>query len=125
VDGTLDFVGVLAGLLILVLLVLAVWFYRKASQLQLQLNDLSFSKSSQSVKYGKLTEQWIPFSEKFPLDPNRFRFLGNPIDGVVFADDKIVFCEFKTASSQLNENQQRIKKLVQAQKVEWLEFKIR
>jgi predicted Holliday junction resolvase-like endonuclease len=46
-------------------------------------------------------------------------------DGVAFLDDKVVFCEFKTASSTLNENQKRIKRLVSDRKVEWLELKIR
>jgi predicted Holliday junction resolvase-like endonuclease len=121
----LDFAFLLLAALAGVLLVLVAWLFSKASALQRQLNELAFSKSSQSVKYGKLTEQWIPFSDKFPFDSNRFRFLGNPVDGVAFLDDKVVFCEFKTASSTLNENQKRIKRLVSDRKVEWLELKIR
>lgn len=109
----------------LVILVLLVWLYRKAVFLQRELSDLRFSKDSQSVKYGKLTEQWIPFSEKFPYSKEKFRFLGNPIDGLVFDEDKIVFCEFKTASSQLNENQKRVRSLVEQKKVEWFEFKVK
>jgi predicted Holliday junction resolvase-like endonuclease len=121
----LDFAFLLLAALAGVLLVLVAWLFSKASALQRQLNELAFSKSSQYVKYGKLTEQWIPFSDKFPFDSNRFRFLGNPVDGVAFLDDKVVFCEFKTASSTLNENQKRIKRLVSDRKVEWLELKIR
>ncbi|MDO8625030.1 MAG: Holliday junction resolvase-like protein [Candidatus Diapherotrites archaeon] len=108
-----------------VLFVLVVWLFSKANALQRRLDELAFSKSSQSVKYGKLTEQWIPFSDKFPFDANKFRFLGNPIDGVAFLDDRVVFCEFKTASSTLSETQKRIKKLVLDKKVEWTELKIR
>ncbi|MBS3062532.1 MAG: endonuclease [Candidatus Diapherotrites archaeon] len=92
---------------------------------QSELAELSFSKSSQSVKYGKLTEQWIPFTKDFPYSPEQFRFIGTPIDGLVFADDKIVFCEFKAASSQLSDKQKRVKELVEAKAVDWLEYRIK
>ena len=109
----------------LLLLLVCVLLYRTFRRLSLELQELRFSKGSQSVKYGKLTEQWIPFSKDFPFSQEKFRFLGNPIDGLVFEENKIVFCEFKTASSQLNENQKKIRDLVQNKNVEWLEFKIR
>ena len=87
-------------------------------------DDLLFDKRSQSVKYGQLTEQWIPFSDKFPFDSQNFRFIGKPVDGVCFEDDKIVFVEFKTNKSQLNESQKRIKDLVKEKKIDWFELRI-
>lgn len=110
--------------LAVVLLIFLLLIWRKNSELSQALDALSFSKSSQSVKYGKMAEHFIPFSQKFPYSPNQFRFIGNPIDGVVFDDQKIVFVEFKTASSQLNDNQKQVKKLVEDKKVEWLEFRM-
>lgn len=121
----MDFLVLFWFVCTLVLVFLVVLLYKKAVFLHNELRDLQFNKDSQSVKYGKLTEQWIAFSDRFPYDPQRFRFVGNPIDGLVFEDEKIVFCEFKTASSQLNENQKRVKRLVENKKVEWLEFKIK
>ena len=121
----MDFLFLLLGCLCVVLAILAYWLYSKSSSLSRRLIDLEFSKSSQSVKYGKLTEQWIPFSDRFPFDAQKFRFIGSPIDGIAFDDEKIVFVEFKTASSQLNDNQKRVKKLVQEKKVDWLEFRIK
>ena len=109
------------SVLLALLLVLAV---KKNKELSDGLESLSFSKSSQSVKYGKMAEHFIPFSQKFPYAPGQFRFIGNPVDGVVFDDKKIVFVEFKTASSQLNDNQKKVKKLVEDKKVEWLEFRM-
>lgn len=93
--------------------------------LRRELSELRFQKSSQSVKYGKLTEQWIPFSEQFPYPAEKFRFLGEPIDGIVFEDDEIVLCEFKASNSKLNEKQRRIKELVEKKRVKWLEFNTR
>jgi len=97
---------------------------RKIGSLRHALEDISFRKGSQSVKYGKLTEQWIPFSEKFPFPSENFRFLGNPIDGIAFNEDKIVFCEFKTHTAGLSPKQKMIKELVENKKTEWLEFRI-
>ena len=112
-------------LLLSVALFLALLFLiKKVFSLREELEDLRFRKSSQAVKYGKLTEQFIPFVESFPYNPEKFRFLGNPIDGVVFGEEEIVFCEFKTATSGLNQNQRRIKQLVNDKRVKWLEFRI-
>ena len=81
-------------------------------------------KASISVKYGKFMEHYIPWiRELFPYKPERFRFIGNPIDGILFDDDKIVFMEFKTGKSSLNNFQKKIKSLVQNKKVEWKEVR--
>ncbi len=121
----MDFAVVLLVALVILLGVIVFWLFSRLSVLQRKLSDLEFSKSSQSVKYGKLTEQWIPFSDKFPFDSQKFRFLGSPIDGVAFDENKVVFVEFKTASSQLNETQKKIKQLVQDKKVDWFELRVK
>ncbi len=120
----LDFLVLTLIALSSVLFLVLLWLYQKNRALSLSMAELSFAKASQSVKYGKLTEHWIPFSKDFPYSASRFRFVGNPIDGLVFDDQKIVFVEFKTASSQLNDNQKKVKNLVQDKKVEWLEFRV-
>ena len=112
-------------MLSIALFLAALFLIKKVFSLKDEIADLRFSKSSQSVKYGKLTEQFIPFIEDFPFNPERFKFLGNPIDGVLFDDDLIVFCEFKTGNSALNQVQRRIKQLVEEKKVKWFEFKLR
>ena len=115
---------ILLGLLIVFFLAL-IFLINKVFSLRERIKDLKFEKSSQSVKYGKLTEQFIPFAETFPFNPEKFRFLGNPIDGIVFLENEIIFCEFKTGSSQLSQKQRQIKQLVNEKKVKWFEFGIR
>ncbi len=118
----------LVTILLVVIFLLAIilfLFYRKASGLEQQLEELSFQKASQSVKYGKITEQFVPFLDDLPFSSENFRFLGSPIDGVAFEPDSIVFCEFKAADSKLSPLQQRIKGLVEAKKIEWVEFRLR
>ena len=103
--------------------------YRKVwkdnERLKLDLQDLKFSKHSLSTKYGKMTEQFIPFLKVYPYNENNFRFLGTPIDGVQFEDDKIILMEFKTGDSKLSEKQKHIKDLIQKKKVSFEEIRIR
>lgn len=99
--------------------------YRRAQALELELSELLSRKQSMSTRYGQITEQWLPLMESFPYDPKEFRFLGSPIDGIAFSEDRVIFCEFKFADSKLSQKQRDIKKLVEQGKVEWKEFKVR
>ena len=109
----------------MVALVVAVFFIATAYfSLKQNYSSLMFSKQSQSVKYGQFTEQWLPFSSKYPYNSQNFRFIGKPIDGISFEDDKIVFVEFKTNKSQLSESQRRVRDLVDKKKIEWLELRV-
>ena len=117
----------LVTILLVVIFLMAIvlfFFFRRAVYLEAQLEDLSFKKKSQSVKYGKITEQFVPFLDDLPFSSENFRFLGSPIDGVAFEADSIVFCEFKAAGSNLSPLQKRIKELVESKKIEWLEFRL-
>jgi predicted Holliday junction resolvase-like endonuclease len=93
-------------------------------RLRLDLQEALFQKKSLSTKYGRMTEQFIPFLDSYPYDEQNFRFMGSPIDGVQFEPDKIVFVEFKSAGSALSRKQKDIKKLVESGKVEFREFRI-
>ena len=62
--------------------------------------------------------------EQYPFDPKHFRFLGSPIDGVQFEEDKIVLVEFKSAGSKLSTRQRRIRDLVNEGHVEFQEIRI-
>lgn len=109
-----------AGWIILVLCLVAVVLYLLLKRSNRRLKDalaskenLAYQKRSQSVKYGKLSEQFMPFLQQYPYDPHFFRFLGTPIDGIQFTDDAVVLVEFKTAGSQLSQKQRKIKQLVE------------
>ena len=41
-------------------------------------------KRSEAVIKGKVTEHRVPFFEEFDFDPGDARFLGSPIDLIVF-----------------------------------------
>ena len=111
--------------IIIILLVILFFTTKKIFDLKEDYASLKHMKISQSVKYGQLTEQWVPFSDKYPYTAQNFRFIGSPIDGLSFEDDKIVFVEFKTATSRLSEKQRRIKDLIKEKKVDWFELRIK
>ena len=120
----LEYVIVFLLLVIIVLFILYRSNKKKVSGLGLELKDVKFRKQSLSTKYGKMTEQFMPFLESYPYNEQNFRFIGTPIDGVQFENDKIVFIEFKTGDSRLSLRQREIRDLVNKGKIEFREFRI-
>mgnify|MGYP001579501732 CR=1 FL=1 len=117
-------------LLVAVFLLIIVLFLYKRSrkrtiELELRLNDTISRKQSLSTKYGKMTEQFMPFLETYPYDKQNFRFIGSPIDGVQFEKDKIIFVEFKAGEHQISVNQKLVRELVEHGKVKFEEFRIK
>jgi len=84
---------------------------------------------SLAVTAGKVYEQLVPYLPNFPFDPKDVRFLGSPVDFVVFdglsAGDvtRIVFVEVKTGDAALSSRERRIRDAVQASRVEWYELR--
>ncbi len=106
---------------------LALWLRatrRALHALRDQLAHLSSAKRSQSTRYGQITEQFAPFMASWPWDPKRFKFLGDPIDGIQFTDDGIVLVEIKSASSRLSTVQRQVRDHVQAGRVRWQEVRV-
>lgn len=112
-------IKILIGLILLIIVLVFIII-----KLIEKLRNITFNKRSLSTKYGKMTEQFLPFLNNYPYSPFNFRFIGNPIDGLQFEDDKIVFVEFKTGESKLSEKQEKIKELVEKKRVEFQEMKI-
>lgn len=110
--------GILCGFLFLI----ALWLSWRVRTLSERLDEEEFAKRSLSTTYGRITEQWFPLLKSYPYDPQDFRFLGSPVDGVQFEEDAIVFVEFKANKSRLSEKQRRIKKLIEEGHVYWEEF---
>jgi len=84
---------------------------------------------SRAVLGGKFTEQMAPFFPDFKYDPTEVRFIGSPIDMVVFPGlaqgdpEEIVILEVKTGkSAQLTAAQKKIKQLIMDGMVRWDEI---
>lgn len=85
---------------------------------------LIHQKKSSEVRLGQIGEHVAPFLEDWPWEPKNFRFLGNPIDGIQFNEDDVVFVEIKTGKSQLSKSQRVVRDLIKLGKVKWAEFRI-
>jgi len=108
---------------ICVLLLLSTMHYkRRLDTLADQLEEERSRQRSLSTVYGRISEQWFPLMDRYPYDSQSFRFIGTPIDGIQFEEDRIIFCEFKTNQSGLSPLQKQIKRLVEARRVYWEEF---
>jgi predicted Holliday junction resolvase-like endonuclease len=81
-------------------------------------------RRSESTRYGQISEQFLPLVAEYPYDPKQFRFLGSPVDGVQFEENKIVLVEFKSAGSRLSTRQRKIRDLVRDGRVEFQEIRI-
>ena len=83
---------------------------------------------SSSVTMGKMTEHMVPYLPGFGFNPADARFVGSPIDLIVFDglgnDDvkKIVFVEIKTGASTLSTRERMVRDAVLAKNVEWMEI---
>lgn len=74
---------------------------------------------SQAVTKGKVTEHLLPYFPSFNYHPKDVRFLGSPIDLVVFDGlseeslDQIVLIEVKTGNSQLSKREKMVRDCVE------------
>ncbi len=71
-----------------------------------------------------MTEQFLPLIDSYPWDSSNFRFLGTPVDGVQFEDDKVILVEFKSGRSKLSRRQRGLRDLVHHGKVEFKELRV-
>jgi predicted Holliday junction resolvase-like endonuclease len=86
-------------------------------------------EQSRAVLGGKFTEQIVPFFPDFKYDPTEVRFIGSPIDMIVFPGlaqgdpQEIVILEVKTGKNQqLTPAQKKIRQLIEAGMVRWDEI---
>ncbi len=94
-----------------------------------RIREDAIKRSARSLS-GKTLEKLVPFLENFPYDAHDIRWLGDPIDLIIFdgysSQDlrQIVFCEVKSGESKLTQLQKKIKEIVENKKVKWEEFRI-
>ena len=88
-------------------------------------------KQSRAVLGGLVSEQMAPLLPGFPFDPGDCRFVGKPVDFIVFKGmnekniSEVIFLEVKSGSGRnLNEQERKLRDAVQNKKVRWVEFDI-
>ena len=85
---------------------------------------------SSKILSGKALEKLVPFLKNFNHSPHDVRWLGDPVDLIVFdgvSEDnpqKITFVEVKFGKSELTEKQKKIRQIIKEGKVFWEEIRI-
>ena len=116
--------GIAIGLLV-ALLYIQQW---KARYTQVIRQDAV--QRSQAVTSGKVHEQLVPYLPEFGFNPKDARFLGSPVDLLVFdgLDDgelrRVVFVEIKTGGSALTGRERQVRDVVRASQVAWEEIRL-
>lgn len=91
-----------------------------------------------NVLKGQIGEQFTPFITDFPYNPSDCRFMGEPIDYVIFQnlhecadgnvdieDVQLIIAEVKTGNARLNQRQKIIKQVIENGQVSFKELRIR
>ena len=85
---------------------------------------------SRAVLGGQFSEQLAPYMPDFPFSPTECRFMGKPVDFIVFNGmdekkiDEVVFVEVKTANSKLSPQEKNLKETIETKRVRWAEYRI-
>ena len=87
-------------------------------------------KKSRGVLAGQFAEQLAPYLPGFRWSPSEVRFLGKPIDFVVFRGldegrvDEVVFVEVKSGASTLSTPERRLRDAIKKRRVRWVEYRV-
>jgi predicted Holliday junction resolvase-like endonuclease len=89
-------------------------------------------RRSLAVVTGKVSEQLVPHFPRFPFVPRDARFLGSPVDFVVFdglsdgegAVRRVVFVEVKTGEARLSPRERGVREAIERGAVEWMELRV-
>ena len=116
--------GILIGLVIAALYFL-VWRLRYSAKIREDAVQRSLA-----VTAGKVHEQLVPYLPEFGFNPKDARFLGSPVDLVVFDGlsagevKRVVFLEVKTGGAQLTARERQVREVIEAREVAWAELRL-
>lgn len=88
------------------------------------------SKRSRSVLGGLFSEQLAPYLPGFEHSPTEVRFIGKPIDFIVFKGmdgkeiSEVIFVEVKTGKSTLSAQEKNLKATIENGNVRFEEYRV-
>ncbi|HET9383543.1 MAG TPA: Holliday junction resolvase-like protein [Gemmatimonadales bacterium] len=125
---TRDWLGLVIGMVIGVVLAslyFVIWRLRYTAAIR-----ENAVQRSLAVTAGKVHEQLVPYLPEFGFNPKDARFLGSPVDLVIFdglADGevrRVVFLEVKTGSAPLTTRERQVRNVIDAREVVWAELRL-
>jgi len=124
--------GALGGLLVgIVIGIVMAWLYFVVWRLRYSaaIRENAVQRSL-AVTAGKVHEQLVPYLPEFGFNPKDARFLGSPVDLIVFdglaAGDvrRVVFLEVKTGGAALTARERQVRAVIEAREVAWAELRL-
>lgn len=101
------------------------WFEEWRTRYEKQVRKDAVDRSRAALK-GKVGEQLAPLLPAFDYEPSDARFIGSPVDYIVFRGysegdpEGITFADVKTGeSARLTRTEKELKRLVEDGKVDW------
>ena len=89
-------------------------------------------KQSRAVLGGLVSEQIAPLLPDFPFDVGDCRFIGKPVDFIVFRGmneqkiSEVIFLEVKSGTAKtLSPQEKNLRDAIQAGRVRWVQFNVR
>lgn len=127
-----EFFGVITLLLVVLFIGYLIGKYISKKEYKEKIPEIRETaiKQSRAVLSGQFSEQIAPYMPDFPYKPTEARFIGKPVDFIVFKgmDDKkineVVFVEVKTGQSKLNDVEKTLKSAIENKNVLWHEYKV-
>ncbi len=86
--------------------------------------------SSRAVLKGQINEQLCPFLPGFEYKPSDFKFLGQPIDGIVFEGmtdgevTNVILVDIKTGAANLTKVQRQVRDCLKEGKFEFKKLNV-
>jgi predicted Holliday junction resolvase-like endonuclease len=123
---SLNVSAVLLALAVIVVAVLAFLLWKGAYTRAVRRDTLLRARA---VMAGQAFEHLAPYLPDFPFNPKDARFLGSPVDFVVFdgltegAVRGICFVEMKTGGSSLTTRERQVRDAIEARQVTWYEMR--
>jgi predicted Holliday junction resolvase-like endonuclease len=87
-------------------------------------------KRSRAVLGGQFSEQLAPYLPDFPYSPTECRFIGKPIDFIVFKGmdakeiTEVKFVEVKSGKAGMSTHERKLRDAINDKKVTWEEYRI-
>ena len=125
---TRDWLGLAIGIAIGVVvasLYFVIWRLRYSAKIR-----ENAVQRSLAVTAGKVHEQLVPYLPEFGFNPKDARFLGSPVDLVIFDGlaagnvRRVVFLEVKTGGAPLTTRERQVRDAIDAREVVWAELRL-
>lgn len=99
-------------------------------ELQIDLHRKDAIARSRAVLAGNFSEQLAPYLPDFPFNPSECKFIGKPVDFLVFhgLDERnitgVSFVEVKSGKSKLSGTEKSLKEAIDDRKVNFVEYRV-